>query len=63
MNEDVPKGLFLEHFFMHVRMRMHMWNGGDEKMSEVFNVEEIFAKNVFTLAKMQERLTEAPTRK
>ncbi len=26
-------------------------------MSEVFNVEEIFAKNVFTVAKMQERLT------
>lgn len=26
-------------------------------MSEVFNVEEIFAKNVFTLGKMQERLT------
>ena len=26
-------------------------------MSEVFNVEEIFAKNVFTLSKMQERLT------
>ena len=32
-------------------------NGGDEKMSEVFNVEEIFAQNVFTLNKMQERLT------
>lgn len=26
-------------------------------MSEVFNVEEIFAKNVFTLGKMQQRLT------
>ena len=26
-------------------------------MSEKFNVEEIFAKNVFTLGKMQERLT------
>ncbi|MDE5718641.1 MAG: glutamine synthetase III, partial [Lachnospiraceae bacterium] len=26
-------------------------------MREVFNVEEIFAKNVFTLGKMQERLT------
>lgn len=25
-------------------------------MSEVFNVEEIFAQNVFTLAKMKERL-------
>ena len=34
-------------------------NGGDEKMSEVFNVEEIFAKNLFTLTKMRERLTKS----
>lgn len=29
---------------------------GNEKMGEVFNVEEIFAKNVFTLGKMKQRL-------
>ena len=28
-------------------------------MSEVFNVEEIFAKNLFTLTKMRERLTKS----
>ena len=32
-------------------------------MSEVFNVEEIFAKNVFTLGKMKERLPKMCTRK
>ena len=57
LNEDVPKGLFLEHFFMYMPMQVEMWNGGDEKMSEVFNVEEIFAQNLFTLTKMRERLT------
>ena len=53
MNDDVPKGIFWDIFLCHALKRR---GKEDEKMSEVFNVEEIFAKNVFTLGKMKERL-------
>ena len=41
------------HFLFHALKRR---GKEDEKMSEIFNVEEVFAQNLFTLSKMKERL-------
>lgn len=48
LNDDVPKAI-LGHF-------LFLWEKGRSIMSEVMNVEEIFASDVFTLGKMKEVL-------
>ena len=52
MNEDVPK--VFGAFFVYVQLS---GKRGVMKMSELINVEEIFASKVFTRSTMRERLT------